>query len=226
MSKPRPESKIPTTKTNTNKKRESDLPGGNKKPDLSLFRKNEFTLIIFGALLLTLIVFFLFFRSSSPKTESVEKNDSKTAFAALELRIEKLENTLTNQLAPAQSSNGGDAAKELPEIDPLQDRVSRLEAAFSVKFDSLIERMGTIEKNISLLKQAKIAAEPVKPKTKQPVKKTVKKEKAGSMFHTVQKGETLYSISKKYSTSVAELKKLNNLSATAKIYPGNNILIR
>jgi LysM repeat protein len=225
MSKPRPESKIPTTKTNTNKKRESDLQGTSKKSDPSLFRKNEFTLIVFGALLLTLIIFFLFFRSSSSKTESVEKNDPRAAFAALEMRIENIEKTMTNQTVIV-ASDEGEAAKTLPELDPLQDRVSRLEAAFSVKFDSLIERMGTIEKSISLLNQAKIAAEPVKPKTIPAVKTAVKKEKTGSMFHTVQKGETLYSISKKYGTSVAGLRKLNNLSATAKIYPGNNILIR
>ena len=54
----------------------------------------------------------------------------------------------------------------------------------------------------------------------------LKKEKKESIFHTVQKGETLFSISKKYNTSVEALKKLNNLPANAAIFPGNNILVK
>ncbi|MBC2705866.1 MAG: LysM peptidoglycan-binding domain-containing protein [Desulfobacula sp.] len=54
----------------------------------------------------------------------------------------------------------------------------------------------------------------------------MKKTKSASVFHTVQKGETLYSISKKYNTSIASLLKLNNLSANAKIYPGSKMIVR
>ncbi len=93
--------------------------------------------------------------------------------------------------------------------------------------------MGKIETSISQLKARPVAVIPskalpskVKPRPVAPVKKAIKKEKKASVFHAVQKGETLYSISKKYNTSVAALRKLNNLSSTAKIYPGNNILIR
>jgi LysM repeat protein len=50
--------------------------------------------------------------------------------------------------------------------------------------------------------------------------------KPATRYHTVRKGETLYSISKKYNTSVNALRKLNHLSANDKIYPGTNILVR
>lgn len=90
--------------------------------------------------------------------------------------------------------------------------------------------MKKIEKNISLLKNKQAATmtpkTKSKPKSSISVKKAVKKEKKATMFHTVQKGETLYYISKKYNTTIAVLRKLNNLSTTAKIYPGDNILIR
>ncbi len=227
--KGKPESKIPTTKTNTNKKKAFEGRDGAKKLDASLLRKNEFALIILGALLLTIIIFFLFFRSSGPETEPIKKGiSSSTSFADLEKRIKNIEQAL--QLKGKSVHLSGDKTdKKVQDIDPIKDRVTRLETAFSVKFDSLIERMGKIEKNILTLKNkpaATVTPKPVAKKPSTPVKKAIKKEKKASMFHTVTKGETLYSISKKYNTSIAALRKLNNLTTTAKIYPGDNILIR
>ncbi|MDG1953838.1 MAG: glucosaminidase domain-containing protein [Polaribacter sp.] len=47
-----------------------------------------------------------------------------------------------------------------------------------------------------------------------PVKKTVKPKKfSKGKTHTVKKGETLYSISRKYKITVSQLKKANNLSS-------------
>lgn len=45
-----------------------------------------------------------------------------------------------------------------------------------------------------------------------------------STSHTVQKGETLYSISKNYGTTVEDLKEINNLSSN-EIFVGQNLLI-
>lgn len=230
--KDKPEAKISTIKIKPNKKKATHVPGTGEKFNTSLLKKNEFALILFGALLLTLIVFFIFFRSPDTKPESVEKNTSSPSFTDLEKRIENLEQALQaeeNSLGSAvdQSTDG------MKDIDPIKERVTRLETAFLVKFDSLTERMGKIETSISQLKARPVAVIPPKavppkfePKPVTPVKKAVKKEKKASVFHAVQKGETLYSISKKYNTSVDALRKLNNLSGTAKIYPGNNILIR
>jgi LysM repeat protein len=47
----------------------------------------------------------------------------------------------------------------------------------------------------------------------------------GKLSHTVQKGETLAKISKKYGVSVKELRKLNNLSESQGIHPGQKLLI-
>ena len=223
--KGKPESKIPTTKTNTNKKRTSEVRYGEKKLRPSLLKKNEFAMILLGALLLTIIIFFFFFRSPGPKTEPVKKDALSTSFADLEKRIEKIEQALQLIKEKSVKSAADKKAKGVPGIDPVEERLTRLETAFSVKFGSLIGRMGKIEKSISLLKSKPVATVTPKPKPKvvTPEKKAVKK---ASTFHTVQKGETLYSISKKYNTSVATLRKLNNLSTNAKIYPGSNILIQ
>ena len=224
--KGKPESKIPTTKTNTNKRKAAENPGG-KVFDTSIIKKNEFALILGGALLLTIIIFFVFFRSSDPKTESVKKSNPAVSLNELEKRIGKIEQLL--KVDPSASSSGEETIiLEKSGIEPVKERVTRLETAFSVKFDSLIERMTKLEKSIQKLQSKPVASvsKPAVKKSAPPVKKAVKKEKKASMFHTVQKGETLYSISKKYNTSVNALRKLNNLSTNAKIYPGNNILVR
>ena len=222
--KGKPESKISATKTNIHKKRTSEVRDGDKKFGASLLNKNEFTLILLGALLLTIIIFFLFFRSSDSKVEPVKKSVSTTSFTDLEKRIEKIEQALELKEKFSGSAKGN-AEKAMPGIDPIKERVARLETAFSSKFDSLTVRMDKIEKNISLFKN-KPAATAETPKSSIPIKKAMKKTKSASVFHTVQKGETLYSISKKYNTSIASLLKLNNLSANAKIYPGSKMIVR
>lgn len=217
--KGKPESKIPTTKTNTT-----------KKQDKSLVKKNEFALIILGALLLTIIVFFLFFRSSGSKTEPVAKDVSSSSFADFEKRIGKMEQMLLSR--ENLSGQEKEKTKNNAPMNLVEGRLTRLETAFSVKFDSVMERIGKIEKNMAFI--ANKSAVTVKPKpvakvsapVKKVVKKAVKKETKTSLLHTVKKGETLYSISKKYKTSVAVLRKLNKFTSNTKIYPGNNILIR
>ena len=42
----------------------------------------------------------------------------------------------------------------------------------------------------------------------------------------VEKQDTLYSISKKYNTTIDQLRKLNKLSKGATIYPGDKLLVR
>lgn len=223
------ETKIPTTKTNTNKKKLSEIPEGEKRTDMSLIKKNEFALILMGALLVTLIIFFFFFRTSDSDSPSVPAGQAASSTPDLESRMEKLEQALQGIETSASSGDGG--AKENVGINPLEERVARLETAFSLKMDSMVEKMGKIEKHIAQLTTKPEAAPDVPEAKPGPAvaaseKKIVKKEKKESLFHTVQKGETLFSISRKYHTNVEALRKLNNLPGDAAIFPGNNILVR
>ncbi len=208
--------------------------------DTSLLKKNEFTMIITGALVVTVIVFFIFFKSSGPEIDTLPglspSSGSTTSFIELTKRLEAIESAFKG--LKADGSGSLDGGSEPPaELAPLQQEVQRLETSVSVKFDSLIERMGKMEKQIRILNKKPSVAQPVvkasvpkspkKTPTKTLVKKpAVKSVKKAPMFHTVQKGETLWSISQKYKTSVAALRKLNNIAPKIKIYPGTNILVR
>jgi len=206
-------------------------------------------MIITGALVATVIVFFIFFKSSGPKTdiqpELSSTRGSSTSFIELEKRLETIESSLKRLSADGSDSLPG-TAEPSGEFALLQQKVQRLETSVLLKLDSLIERMGKMEKKIRILSKKSRAVQPkVKasaPKTsrktptkaptnKAPTKTLAKKSaakpvKKAPMFHTVQKGETLWSISRKYKTSVAALRKLNKLSPEIKIYPGTNILVR
>ena len=213
--------------SSTNKKKADE--GKTKRFSSVFLKKNEFGVILLGALLLTMIIFFVFFRSSGPDPESAIQSATAPSFNALEKRIAALEATLaTNKNVSAESNQ----TEMQSAISPLNDRVTRLETAFLVKFESLIERLESLEKKMTALKTTAVApstpAPPVKKAAavKKTAPKVAKKEKKASMFHTVTKGETLYSISKKYKTTVAALKKLNNMTDKDKIYPGNNIIVR
>lgn len=83
---------------------------------------------------------------------------------------------------------------------------------YATKLISLIERYSLDQYDREVLgnKPAKVKKE---------IKKEVENKKtetrvASSKTHTVQKGDTLYSISKKYNTTVAKLQKTNNLNGT------------
>lgn len=83
---------------------------------------------------------------------------------------------------------------------------------YATKLISLIERYSLDQYDREVLGN--------KPgKVKKEIKKEVENKKtetrvASSKTHTVQKGDTLYSISKKYNTTVAKLQKTNNLNGT------------
>lgn len=243
MKKRKPvESKIPTTKTNTNRKKAaSNSDDSENTMAFSILKKNEFALILFGALLLTLIIFFVFFQkpdkdnaqNNTPttqgqplKTENLTTENLTDAasvpsasFNDLERRIKKLEQALIDAQVETVTNNN----------DPIRERVNRLETAFDVKFTTLIERMDSLEKKIANIK---VPAKPVastkkvSPKSTSTSKPPAKTTSKAPMFHTVKKGETLYSIGRKYKISVAALQKLNGLKADSKIYPGMNLLIR
>ena len=237
----KPQSKIPTTGKNTNQKKK-EAPGDPMAGDTSLLKKNEFTLIIVGALVATVLVFFLFFRDSgnkpAPQTVMGSGASGETVDKAMEKRVAELEVALA-RLASSPTAGELDAGSPKASAKGVADveaRLERLETAMTLKMDSLIGRLSKLEKRVVALKKAAEKPAPVVKvsgtKSKAPEKKaavprkTAQKTTKASMFHTVQKGETLWSISQKYKTTVAAVRKLNNLSAEDKIYPGTNILVR
>lgn len=226
--KDRSASKIATTPTNPNRKKKID-PSGPMAAGSSLLKKHEFTLIIAGALAVTLVVFFLFFSSSDSDTQMVSSSSQNATPGALEDRLASMEAALESMQAKLMNSGDTTLTSMDATLVQLQQQVSRLEAAAQIKFDSLTERMGNLEQKLSTVSKMAASPAPVKSvETTPSVKKApnVQDKKTAEVFHTVKKGETLWRIAQEYNTTVAALRKLNNLDTDAKIYPGTNILVR
>ena len=213
----------------------------------SLLKKNEFTMIIIAALVVTVLVFFFLFRGSSTQESSEQgavltKGEDQIA-PGFEDRISALEISLA-KIASSSGRNENQVASRA--VSDLDERIRRIETAVNLKLDTLIERVDKLEGRLNKL--AVVALTPPQktvvnpePKVKKPVlapkkkvqvtkKKAVnpkaEKPKKTGQFHTVQKGETLWSISQKYKISVAAIRKLNDLAPEDKIYPGSNLLVR
>ena len=103
------------------------------------------------------------------------------------------------------------------------NEVKELKTQFDKDKDALEEELRKIEekyeKKSEKVETAK-AQPQVKPDSPQKPKLAAKKQ-----YHTVSRGETLYSISRKYKVSVSELCRLNNLKQTQHVQAGQKLLI-
>ena len=71
----------------------------------------------------------------------------------------------------------------------------------------------------------KIASRPSVPPAAKPAQPPAAVSQGQKRHHTVSRGETLYSIAKRYGLSVDELRRLNNLNLDQPILAGQKLLV-
>ena len=86
---------------------------------------------------------------------------------------------------------------------------------------SLPHRVDALSQKVEALEKRSEPAAELKTKPSPPKSQA----KGEQQYHTVQKGETLYKISKKYGITVKELRKLNDLSEGQSVRTGQKLLI-
>jgi LysM repeat protein len=109
-------------------------------------------------------------------------------------------------------------------IAGLEKRIAELQGKMSTPAPDLglLQRVDSLTQKVDALEKHKQPIAELKAKPPTPSKPAASAEKK---YHTVQKGETLYGISKKYGISVEELRKLNNLSKTSSLRTGQKLLV-
>ncbi len=102
------------------------------------------------------------------------------------------------------------------QIAELQDKLGTAgpDSGLFQRLEALAQKIEALEKRAQPKTESKLKLAPTKPVVL-----------AKKRYHTVQKGETLHSISKRYGIAVEELRKLNNLSENQSIQTGQKLLI-
>jgi LysM repeat protein len=121
----------------------------------------------------------------------------------LQDKIEQLERKLTEY-------------EQRKEVKELKAKAEEGKAALEEQLKIIEEKYDKKSDKI----EAAAAAPQVKPAVQKKPNAVNKK-----VYHTVTRGDTLYSISRKYKVSVAELCRLNNLKTTQHVQTGQKLLI-
>lgn len=152
-----------------------------------------------GFLILVILLILLFVRNRS---------------IVLENRIAALENSVKNieEMADKLGAFDGQMAQILEQAQMVQQfkkRFDRSEGALTSRMDQIAITLGSIQKQM-----AQTRAQPSK------TSKT-----AGSQYHIVKPGETLYQIGPRYGLTVKKLQQINKLGPGDTIYPGQKLVI-
>ena len=125
---------------------------------------------------------------------------------------------------------GGESLLQL-KVTALEQKIAGLEQQLaelqgkittSGKDPVLLQQVNALAKKVESLEKQKQPTAESKAKPSPPSKQVVSTEKK---YHTVQKGETLSGISKKYGISLEELRKQNNLSENQRIHTGQKLRV-
>jgi LysM repeat protein len=106
----------------------------------------------------------------------------------------------------------------------LEKQLAELQGQISTvgKDPAFLQQVNALAQRVEALEKREQAADESKAKPSPSSKRAVSTEKR---YHTVQKGETLFGISKKYGISVEELRKQNNLSKDQPLRTGQKLLV-
>ncbi len=170
----------------------------------SIFTRPGSWLVIIPVLLLAIFLFAI--RPGGSDKAQITAMDHR--LQQIEIRMAALEGL--SELV-ADLDNNRQAAQ------PLMARLDRLESSFSKRIGGIDQRLKKLQVQLANTKTKQVQTPAVKSSTpKTTVKQTAK-------THVVKKGETLYSISRKYGLSLNQLMTYNKLSKKSVINPGQSL---
>jgi LysM repeat protein len=172
-------------------------------------KKSMKPIVIAGAGLLVAVIAVLMVLSGSPK--SGEKEQLKS----LETRVKAVE----EKLARLEWIDTGLARldRREKEMASISERMTQLEATLAKKVEPPPREA---------VKPAHASPSKAEVATPKPAPAPAKTEKdAKARIHVVQKGETIYGISRKYEIPVDQLMKLNHLGPKDVIKPGQQLVV-
>ena len=184
-----------------------------------LGEKSKLPFIIIGGGVLCLIVLFFILNPRPPQNKFPDIRPIEARLGQLEERLNRLE------LLRDQMKNTEDQVRILSESQALdQDLAKKVQMNADV-LSEIQKKINAMEFGVK--KTERMAAPPTPPSSSLNLKddqKTVPTD-ANAIYHTVQKGETLFRISKKYGISTQKLQEMNNIDAKTTIYAGQKLIV-
>ena len=159
------------------------------------------------AILLILIYFFLPIGNGS---------QDKTQLKALEARLDQLEKRMLKLESVGERVLN--VEKTLKDYGVLEKRMDRLEGAIAKRMDQVDKELLLMRKDLDAKRSAKSPTPSATQQAKTPSDQ--------ASHHIAKKGDTLYSISRKYGLTVTQLRKLNSLDKNHVIFVGQKLAVK
>jgi LysM repeat protein len=192
---------------------------GYSSPDDGSRQKSMKPVLIGGGILLVAVIVILMFLSGAPKTAERDLiKGLETRLKGIEVKLAKLEWIDTGMARLERKEK---------EIASISERMAQLEGSLTKRVDQLSRDM---------TKSSPKPPEPLAPKTEttapkpdagtqKPAAPSKVEKDTKTRVHAVQKGETIYGISRKYGIPADQLMKLNKLGPNDPIKPGQQLVL-
>lgn len=177
--------------------------------------RTETPFVILGiGLLLVIVIFFAIYPRGESQNALPDSGAISERLQQIEEKIAGMETTLQGAIALQQ------------DMEPVKKAVLRLDttdASISTRLDGMDKILTSLEKEMLEIKKktsadTKTQAAPTQAKTEKTTSQTV--------YYEVQKGDTLYGISRRYGVGVDTIRKLNGLSDQDAIQPGQKLKVK
>jgi LysM repeat protein len=129
----------------------------------------------------------------------------------------------------SKQSTGGEASPLQAKLTALEEKVAGLERQMAemqgkmgASDPDLLRKVDVLTQKVETLERGKPTTGESKAKPSAPSKLAASTKR---QVHTVQKGESLQTISKKYGVPVEQLRKLNNLPAGQPLHAGQKLIV-
>ncbi len=175
--------------------------------------------LIGGGILLVAVIVILMFLSSAPKTAE------RDLIKSLETRLKNIE----EKLAKLEWIDTGMARLERKEKEmaSISERMAQLDSTLTKKVDQLSRDMSkpAVKPTEPAAPKPESAAHKPDPVVQKPAAPAKVEKDPKARMHAVQKGETIYGISRKYGIPADQLMKLNKLNPNDPIKPGQQLML-
>lgn len=176
--------------------------------------RTETPFVLMGiGLVLVVAIFFAFFPRGEGGGALQDSEALAERFQQIEDKIGRMETTLEG-LSTLQ--------EDMETVKKAVLRFDNADASMSARAQRLAEELSSLQKEMEGIKKTLSAAA----KTSAAAPRAEKAEAASqAVYHEVVKGDTLYSISRRYGVSVDAIRRLNGLSGQDAIHPGQKLKV-